>query len=1487
MDEKCIFKFRYGDDCVDTDRCSQNSGPSRIHSIIKASKSYKDDLHIELENQFQQNENLTVYYHKNCVSRYTSKSNLAKYENPDNDNAPPPSKRLRHSLAPFDFKANCLYCGQECCVDKDPRHPDRWEPAFLCRSTHSEHEQKNYKDFLLEKCDGRNDEWANEVRLRIQGAVSDLHAVEARYHRACMSRFLSNRNFAGHTPAASSSASAECSDDLAFSQVASVMAENKKRIWNSIELFHEYTNYGGCLLNRQCLISELESHFLGELLVLSSQGYAKIATFHKFATYVLKIVKDEDDDDIEKSISKVAKQVVKDCKEFSPDKSLYNTSINEQSANDPVSNTLLKLLASVSPKLDNTLPAILIGNMVTSIVTNQSTDLQIALGVLLRDSKMIVNHMYDYGITCSYDEVLRFKKSAAVAAAQDLNQQGISNSHHGLVQIVADNFDADICSPNGKLSTHSLAMIITQPAKENDTQEHKSIKRISKDEMLEPIGEDENDQIAYRGQLKPVMPQKPETVLDADIKKYQDVSKRRAEETDFQFFHDILFVGNCPEFNGYNTKLCREQGQTSQAKTKVVYLPLIDKPPAEPGTIMVAMLKAKQLSESTGQEYVVFTADQQLYRIAVHILWENPEMFGGNFYLRLGGMHLLMSYVGSIGTLMAESGIVEVLSVPFGGVLKMLTGKKYPQNVRALRMLTEEVLRPLIVAKDPQSFVDLQKCLDDVAAKTRTAKLWVDCLIRPVFTILKYVRAERESDWPLHLETVAEMMPLFFAAGHYNYARYGLYYLRSMQAMPVEVRKHFMDGQHTMHHTTGLFNGIWSDMAIETTFMRYGKGRNGIIGLTLNPGSLKTWAYSLHICNGIVNDLNEMRDETPATHTSHKEEMKARIKTDAKDRKALQDKLQLCIDPLSSDEHPNELVNIVSGKVVAHPSVNVDRAVALGETQMTSFEASWPDGFHNTIPKTVNTMAVSRKHMKMGNEKVYDTEIIYARAMGVQCSGRSLDSNELLSHELAPYPASMFDPNGHMREAKNKASLKNAIKAEIPSRHVDEGIEASFLDGCAVLWVVPWPTAGTIQDYLDNFRGYIRIHLRKSDVYLVFDRYKDGSTKESTRHERDKGASRVYTLRNTTRLPQQKVVLTVTDNKAQLIDLIVQDLLLHKNDFTQHRLIVTGSDDVPLQLYNGTVEKRQDMATTHEEGDTIIVQQVAKVEVGKVLVIADDTDIFVLLLHFSYCGNISCQVIMGSPIHGRAVIDINVTIERNRHIIPNLLPAHGLTGCDTVASYFGIGKGIALKVLKSGRYPLDMLGDINKSLAEVTEQAKKFILACYNQSTCQSLTEARQKVWSRKVALSKACAPKLTSLPPTTEAFEQNVARAHLQVAVWRKTLDPNPPALDPTKYGWTKDDKSLIPVTVPPNVRLAPAELLKLIRCSCASEMPCHTQRCGCCSSNLGCTVFCACQAGPACCNDRTIHENQVADGEDSDDDDHDGDDQDNADDDHENDRN
>ena len=77
---------------------------------------------------------------------------------------------------------------------------------------------------------------------------------------------------------------------------------------------------------------------------------------------------------------------------------------------------------------------------------------------------------------------------------------------------------------------------------------------------------------------------------------------------------------------------------------------------------------------------LIFTTDCHLYIVYCNIIWSTPEDFG-NFLGRLGDMHRLMSFIGCVGTFMANRGLAEIMEVFFVGDLEMLTGKKGRQYV--------------------------------------------------------------------------------------------------------------------------------------------------------------------------------------------------------------------------------------------------------------------------------------------------------------------------------------------------------------------------------------------------------------------------------------------------------------------------------------------------------------------------------------------------------------------------------------------------------------------------------------------------------------------------------------------------------------------------------------------------------------------------------------------------------------------------------------
>ena len=171
---------------------------------------------------------------------------------------------------------------------------------------------------------------------------------------------------------------------------------------------------------------------------------------------------------------------------------------------------------------------------------------------------------------------------------------------------------------------------------------------------------------------------------------------------------------------------------------------------------------------------------------------------------------------------------------------------------------------------------------------------------------------------------------------------------------------------------------------------------------------------------------------------------------------------------------------------------------------------------------------------------------------------------------MAAVPTSMFTDSGDMRIRKSKAQLKTRLQVELSTRKASQEIQCWVLDGSAVLWVILWPLNGKVRDNVANFRKYIEQKLEVSDIYLVFDRYREYSTKSTTRSGRVTEASRVHKLNLETPLPPQKVVLTVSTNKKQLFDIIFSDLSENKifhHGYTQNnKLVVTAqhtSSDKP------------------------------------------------------------------------------------------------------------------------------------------------------------------------------------------------------------------------------------------------------------------------------------------------------------------------------------
>ena len=1213
----------------------------------------------------------------------------------------------------------------------------------------------------MKVCNIRNDPLAVSVQHRVESAISDLHASDARYHQDC------KRNFFRTIYLDCLRTTTKTNDDQALQDVIRMMNQNEDASWNSIEIENIYHEFGGFKLTRSSLVKSLSVYFGEKLLVLSSPGLASILVFKAKCHFSILT----EDNDSDKNVKEVAASIR--CEVEKQDHSKYRLRLDEEACMDGLSSTLMNLLAEIHiPKL----PSILIGSIISSIVTKQWTNLQIAMSNMVR-KKHLIEELHHYGITSTYDEYRLFRVSVACAVQKRQAKFSLHNSKK-LIQAVGDNFDAKLSTPNGLKQTHSMALILTQESTPEDiVNSSNTVKRLSKNEMqkFQPV---DLDIVRYKGPAKPEMPVHAAkyNIASLAILCRQVLSFARANEADFSFLSNAIEDNECPEYNGFNTAIARKTGCKAKPQTSVKYIPLINMNPADPDTILTSMHKVAAMTEEAGQIYTLFTNDQQLYRITLEMTWWQPEEWQ-HFVPILGGMHTLMSFVGCVGTLMANSGLTPILKSAFGGVEKMLSGKKFPQNIRALRLVVEELLRETLRSNEIVDLDELISILDERASVSRTARLWLDALVKPVLIMMKFVRAAREADWVLHIAALKMMLPYFGAAGHWNYLRYGLAYLIKMSQLPPDLVKQLLQEEHAMCHRSSLWNSIWSDMMIETTVMRYGHGPSGMIGITLNEKALEVWALSLHATTQLEKDLLDLKEENSKTPIcKHKEEEKGRIASDNTDRKNIEDVREKCMHPFSPTVHKDDIVNIYTGKI-SNDKVNVDKCVSIGAAQVKDFYDSLPVSFYKSLSKKVITMNSMSRNVKVGSIEVVDTNLIYSRVIALQLAERVISPADIFKHELAPVPTSMFDDFGDMRIDKSKSKLKMSLAVELPSRRTGRA-DLVVLDGCAILWIVHWPSKAKVSDFVSNFQSYVSQLLKASDVSLIFDRYYEYSIKSATRSERAKSAGLTYVLSPESPLPARKTILQSVKNKVQLIALICNSFKEAKwSTNFNYTLTVTGEEPVPFRIQNGVASDVPEMVTSHEEADVIIVQQAYKAVIeGKlqvVHIICDDTDVFALLVYFYWKMQLDAEVLMLPTDTNRKVTDIKKSVEANLNIVPSLLAAHALSGCDTTGHFQGIGKGTVSKKLKEG-LQLEYLGNLQSDLSLVQKECTVFMSSCYG-ILSESMTQCRLSFWLARIAKAKKKAPELKTLPPTDEAFLENVKRAHLQCAIWYSSLEPDP----------------------------------------------------------------------------------------------------------------
>ncbi|CAK1580968.1 unnamed protein product [Parnassius mnemosyne] len=1439
MSEKCLIC----DNVVEMDLCKV--GSKGISGIIKASALRKDGKETCLRNK------MSGVVHNTCRRQYVRSDSIKRFLREQALSEQPSTSRgvssLRSGQSQFDFKTKCFFCTEEHDEEAERKKP------YSKRRTIIKVRTTTFHNSVLLRGQERNDEWGNDVVRRIC-TVGDLHAVDAIYHVDCYKKFtlatLPSKRKAGRP--------IDEGISEAMNEIYDYIEKNDNCQFSMDDLLGQITGEPPTV---KTIKARMKEKYGDQIVFSTTRTKQTVVCFHATgekilndAWYTSRCTNEQAEN--ERIVRKAAEIILKDIESMAYDNSAYFplTSFCRE-AEELIPQTLAVFTDCLAKKkrsqetvkkkmttIAHTLIAAIRPRCFISPILSS-----IALLIYRKyGSKNLVDLLSKLGLSASYYEAQRLE---------------LSTIHHTeepipigtFIQFVFDNADFNVSTLDGRNTFHSMGGIkCITPA--NTLHASTNVKRLNSAPPQEEVGQLgvlEVHTLEGRGTnalqqmiiedlsfLKPI----PSDIFTPTIQDLLWMSGKWLQEVE-----PTLEVPNIPEWKGFmqlTSKLINKE------TTSVTFLPFINSPPNEYSTIRTALQYALKKSQEVGVTVCFVTFDQPLYLKA-------REISFGSIMVRLGGFHLLMSFLGCIGHTMAGSGLKDVLCQIFApnSVDKMLTGHAYSRAVRG-HLLVQLVLAHIILdganvseeekkdistmlinmeeftpdkVKENASLMStlkkFQYHLETLKENGPTAALWVQ-YFNMVTLMKKYINFERCGDWDGHLACVQQIIPFFHASGHFQYAKCAHIYVQDMMQLknshPQTYKEFAEKGFFTINRTGTPWAGVWSDMVIEQTLMRSMKSSGGLTrGRGITDSVLAKWVCGSPGCTAICTSLEEFAEVVFASGEQHVDFRQSRQQRDSRDRAKIREWFS---------EHPpfpklNSLISLSTG-VLGNSKVNCHQALDIGTKTMQNFIGRRFSDMKQSKKNVVLSLASMSSSIKINGETVTVNPLtIFQRT--VIAKKNDEDVADLLTYELTPFPMSLFH-EGVMRKGK-KSSLYDVLPVE-NNAALDLNQTTNVVDGGFLLHRMKWKPSSSVSSICHQYITYVQKHYG-TNCMVVFDGYSDvNSTKRAEQKRR--GLTRtsvdINCNENTIITVQQEHFLANENNKTRLIQFLTEKMTAAGIETT----VATGDADGTI------VSCGLDKAAVHPT----------------VVIVGEDVDLIVLLMGLAPP---NINVFFMKPGRGKVETKLfSVRQLQQLEFAKSILLLHSFSGCDTTSAIHGKSK-VGIAKLFTAKPDLtqnisDIFSGLSTSPESIEQAGEKLFLAIYQAPVQeQNLNKYRYSAFLRASMKPKS---DLATLPPTRGASKQHSLRVYLQIQQWLG----NP--LPPTQWGWARgDDGILKPVTT--NDPVAPESILNTIFCRCTTG--CGV-RCGCRKAGIACSRVCGVCSG-SCTNGAPI-ENTVDDDVDDD---------------------
>lgn len=427
-------------------------------------------------------------------------------------------------------------------------------------------------------------------------------------------------------------------------------------------------------------------------------------------------------------------------------------------------------------------------------------------------SKQLIEKLFHLGLCVSYKRVLEISTALGNQACDNFHESGIvwprQIPKNEFVTFAVDNIDHNPSSSTSTGSFHGTAISIrAHPSSEEEL-------NSDADSMMKLILPKRT--LKLRGLLSSytIVKELPET--DRKFVKVPQVFSPLNRTSTYQ---NAIIVEN--EWYKIVDSTIQKQSITTEKihwssfhahRTRDVtlnpcvtaLLPLFHESAHTPSMISHALNIAARTTEflNPGQS-VVIACDEPLFAITKELQWTYPDSFG-NIVPMMGGLHIEMTMLKCIGQWLEGSewdAALYAANVATKGVAESFIHGTHVTKCRYAHQVSAAVLHILkrkafLNEELPDTTESFNEWNNRKIETEPTFHYW-DQVLQLQQCLLVFVRAIRERNFELYICALEEMIPWFFALGHFNYARWAVVHLIEMKNLKEkfpDVYSEFMKG---------------------------------------------------------------------------------------------------------------------------------------------------------------------------------------------------------------------------------------------------------------------------------------------------------------------------------------------------------------------------------------------------------------------------------------------------------------------------------------------------------------------------------------------------------------------------------------------------------------------------------------------------------------------------------------------------------------------